>query len=313
MIIIHRLADIKAYAKPVLTLGNFDGLHRGHRAILERVVERAGELGGTGMVLTFQSHPLEILAPHKSPPRLTTQDEKIRLLRNFGVQVLISVPFTAEFAQQSAEKFLDETIYKNIHPTEIIVGHDYAFGYHRKGTVLLLDKMQSAYGYRLEVIDAVVCDGVISSSTRIREKIAEGEIETANKLLGRVYSITAAVVAGGQKGKALGFPTANLAQQPKLISAVGVYAVWVSFKGRVFQGVANIGYQPTYGQHPLLVEVHMLDFKGDIYKERLRVGFVARLRDEVAFAGEEELRDQIEKDVSRARQVLTDLPTPVLL
>ncbi len=313
MIIIQRLEDIHLYAKPVLTLGNFDGLHRGHRAILERVLERARQIEGTGMVFTFQSHPLEILAPQKSPPRLTTLDEKIALLRTLGIQVLVSVPFTPELARQSAEKFLQETIYQTIHPSEIIVGHDYAFGYRRQGTVSLLGKMQSEYGYKLEVLAAVQFGGVISSSTQIRKELAKGEVGAANKLLGRIYSISAPVVAGSRKGKGLGFPTANLEQQPKLMPAVGVYAVWVSLKGRIFKGVANIGYQPTYGRHPLRLEVHIIDFEGDIYKEQLRVGFVARLRDEVAFAGEAELKAQIEKDLRRARQILTKMPPPVML
>jgi riboflavin kinase/FMN adenylyltransferase len=273
------------------------------------VVEQAQQLGGTSLVFTFQSHPLGTLAPDKCPPRLTTLEEKIELLQRIDVQILVSIPFTIELANQSAKEFLKQTIYQTIHPTEIIVGHDYAFGYRRQGTVGLLQQMRSQYGYRVQVMDAVQVGGVICSSTLIREKVNQGQIEAANQFLGRVYSITAQVVSGSQKGKGLGYPTATLLQQPKLVPAVGVYAVWVSLKGQIFSGVANIGYQPTYGQHPHRIEVHILDFKDDIYGERLRVGFVARLRDEVAFASERELKSQIEKDLKATRQVLAQSPT----
>lgn len=313
MILIQQLEDIGTYPKPVLTLGNFDGLHQGHRAIFERVVERARQLQGTSIVFSFKSHPLETLAPHKTPPQLITPDEKVALLRQMGVQVLVSILFTMKLAKQSAEKFLEQTIYKAIHPAEIIVGHDYAFGHRRRGTVNLLQQMASSYGYKVEEIEAVLVDGVTCSSTLIREKITLGQLDAANRLLGRVYSICASVVPGDRKGKGLGYPTATLAKQPKLIPAVGVYAVWISLNGQVYRGAVNIGYQPTYGKNPQRIEVHILDFKGDIYGEQLRVGFVSRLRDEQAFTGEGELKAQIEKDLASARQVLAQSTTPPAL
>jgi riboflavin kinase/FMN adenylyltransferase len=308
MIIVQQLDNVQTYPRPALTLGNFDGVHRGHRAILQRVVERADQLRGTSVVFTFCSHPLELLAPDKRPPLLTTLEEKAELLRRMGIQVLICVPFTTRLAKQSAEVFLGETIHRTIHPAEIIVGHDYAFGHRRQGTVQLLERMQSPYGYRVEVVEAVRVGGSICSSTLIRQRITQGRLEEANQLLGRVYSISAPVVAGSQKGKGLGYPTATLGRQPKLVPAEGVYAVWVQLNEQIFKGVTNIGHQPTYGRHPRRVEVHILDFEGNIYGKQLRVSFAARLRDEVAFADERALKTQIEKDLIRARQILRQPP-----
>lgn len=313
MIVIQHLEDIGDISKPVMTLGNFDGLHLGHRAILERVVERASQLGGTSLLFSFKFHPLETLAPHKTPPQLITPDEKVDILRQMGIRVFVSIPFTMELAQLSAEKFLDQTIYKILHPAEIIVGHDYAFGHRRGGTVNLLRQMESKYGYKVEEIEAVSVDGVTCSSTLIREKINQGQVEAANRLLGRVYSICASVVPGDSKGEGLGYPTATLTKQPKLTPGVGVYAVWVSFRGQIYSGVVNIGYQPTYGQNPKQVEVHIMDFKRNIYGEELKIGFVGRLRDEIAFSNEGELKAQIEKDSSNARQILAQSPPPLTL
>jgi riboflavin kinase/FMN adenylyltransferase len=313
MIIIQQLNALQPYPRPVLTLGNFDGLHLGHREILKRVVERASHLEGTSMVFTFQFHPLELLAPHRRPPALNTLDEKTELFRQLGIQVLICVPFTIKLANQTAENFLEQIIYKTIQPVEIIVGHDYAFGHRRSGTVHLLQQMQSQYGYKVEVVEAVQYAGVTPSSSLVRQMIEQGQIQEANQLLGRIYSMSATVVSGTRKGKELGYPTATLSEQSKLMPAVGVYAVWVALKGQQLMGVANIGCQPTYGKFPQQLEVHILDFKGDIYGKQLRIGFVARIREEIAFSGEEELKAQIEKDVKHAQQILTKSPPPDML
>ncbi len=313
MIIVHKLNAIQTCPRPVLTLGNFDGLHRGHQAILQQVINRANQLTGTSLVFTFQSHPLELLAPDKRPPLLTTLEERTELLQRMGIQVLVCVPFTTQLANQSAEGFLKQTIHQTIHPAEIIVGHDYAFGHQRRGTVRLLQQMQSPYGYKVQVVEAVQSEGVVCSSTLIREMIRQGQLGEANRLLGRVYCISASVVSGSQKGRGLGCPTATLGSQSKLVPAVGVYAVWVKLKGEVFSGVTNIGCQPTYGQHPCRIEVHIFNFKGNIYGEQLRLGFVARIRDEIAFASEGELKAQIEKDIICAQQVLAQSEAPDLL
>ncbi len=310
MIIIKQLSDLKIYPKPALTLGNFDGVHLGHRTILEQVSKQAVKLKGTAMAFSFASHPLALLNPPKAPPILTALEEKIALFNDIGIDVFICLPFTKQLACLSAEDFLKQIIHDIINPVEIIVGHDYRFGYKRRGTVELLEDMQNTYGYNLQVIQAIKRDDIILSSTLIRQRIINGDIKGANRLLGRFYSISAKVIHGNKKGKNLGYPTAALDKQPKLMPAVGVYAVWVQFKKKTYKGVLNLGYQPTYGLHSKKCELHIIDFCANLYNESLKVAFVCRIRPEIAFKNEGLLRAQIKKDIIKAEELLDSIVFP---
>ncbi len=310
MKVIENLAQLQGeYKDVVLTLGNFDGIHLGHQAILRRVLERSERLKSLSVVFTFREHPLKVLADGKQPPMLTTLQEKLSLLESLGIDAVICIPFTREIASESAEQFI-HAIYSLLRPRRIIVGHDYAFGKGRSGNSALLEYWGKRYGYQVEVVEAFEVGGITVSSTVIRQKITRGYMREAAKLLGRPYSLEADVVSGQQKGKQLDFRTANLGAQPKMLPGCGVYAVTVRLEGKSYQGVANVGYQPTYGQNDLQVEVHVLDFAGDLYGCKLGVSFIARLREERKFPDKASLNEQIAQDVCSARRILTKINCP---
>jgi len=306
MRLIKELAALQGeYQGVVLTLGNFDGIHLGHQEILKRVVARAGKFGTASLVFTFQEHPLKLLAAEKAPPLLTSLEEKFSLLEGLGIGVVVCIPFTREIASTPAEQFIQDIIYALLRPRWIVVGHDYAFGKNRSGDPALLQHKAAQYGYQLEVVGAVEAAGVTVSSSIIRRKIAQGKVREAAQLLGRPYSLRSRVIAGRQKGKEL-CRTANLAIPPKLLPACGVYAVKVRLGNEIHQGVANIGYQPTYGQNELQMEVHLLDFSADLYGHKLEVAFIAKLREEQKFPNPLALKKQIDQDIRRARQILAE-------
>ncbi len=287
----------------VLTMGNFDGLHLGHKAILSKVNVIAKELGGTPAVFTFESHPLCLLNPANCPTQLTTLEERLVLFAQEGMKLTLCIPFTHELANLTAEQFLAQVIAEFIRPRRIVVGYDFAFGKNRGGDIHLLWQMQERYGYKVSQVKAVKVGGDAVCSTLIRQKIANGEVGQARLLLGRPYSISGQVVTGKQRGTGLGFPTANLSQTSKQIPKPGVYAVRVEWTGKLYPGVANIGYKPTFGGDNLEIEVHLLDFKQDIYGENINICFIERLRDEQKFSGLDQLKAQIAQDCSQARQV----------
>ncbi len=304
MRVIEDLAVLQGkYKNVVLTLGNFDGIHLGHQAILERVVAQANELNTPSVVFTFQEHPLKILTGGGAPPLLTTLKEKLSILEGLGIEAVVCIPFTREIASISANKFIGD-ICALLSPSWIMVGHDYAFGKNRSGNIELLKQKAHEYGYQVKLIEAIEVMGMTVSSTAIRQKISQGEVQTATRLFGRPYSLRSKVIAGQQKGKALSCDTANIAVQPKLLPACGVYAVKVELEGAIYDGVANIGYQPTYGQNDLQLEVHLLDFNADLYGRDLTVTFIARLREERKFPSVDALKQQISQDISQAREVL---------
>lgn len=297
------------HGKVVLTLGNFDGIHLGHQEILKQVVAKARQINGTSMVFTFQEHPLKVLTAN-GPELLTTFDEKFALLENLGIETLAWLPFTKEFAVLSAERFVSDIIYSLLHPSWIMVGHDYAFGRDRSGNSELLKRFLRKYNYQVKVIKAVKIAGNVVSSTLIRQKIADGRVNEAAQLLGRPYSIQSEVIKGQQKGKNLNFRTANLAPLQKQLPGCGVYAVMVNLDTIMYQGVANIGYQPTYGSNKFQIEVHLIDYDADLYGRLLQVSFIEKIRDELKFASEVALNRQITEDVKKARQILnTEYPS----
>lgn len=290
-----------SYPKPVLALGNFDGVHLGHQNIFRHVVNRADEIGGTSMVFTFDCHPLKVLAPERAPLVLTTNAQKRSLIGALGVRVGLWIPFTEQFARQKPLAFIRDVLQKRIGVHELVVGYDFRFGHCRAGNASLLQQQAVAHGYEVTVIPAVKLGDTVVSSSTIRALLQKGQVEEAARLLGRDYVLAGSVVEGFHRGAQLGFPTANVRVGRELVPRAGVYAVRVEWEDRHYAGVANVGHNPTFGNESLSVEVHLLDFEGDLYGAQLGVAFVARIRDERKFASVDELAAQIACDVQQAR------------
>ena len=290
-----------SYPKPVLALGNFDGVHLGHQNIFRHVVSRADEIGGTPMVFTFDCHPLKVLAPERALLVLTTNAQKRSLIGALGVRVGLWIPFTEQFARQKPLAFIRDVLQERIGVRELVVGYDFRFGHCRAGNVTLLQQQAAAHGYDVTVIPAVKLGETVVSSSTIRALLQKGQVEEAARLLGRDYALSGLVVEGFRRGAKLGFPTANVRVDHEIVPREGVYAVRVELEGRQYPGVANVGRNPTFGNESLSVEVHLLDFEDDLYGTRLGVAFVARMRDERKFASADELVAQIACDVQRAR------------
>jgi riboflavin kinase/FMN adenylyltransferase len=301
-------------ARPVLTIGNFDGIHLGHRAILETVVGRARGLGGAAVVYTFDPHPRKVLHPERAPRLLVTLEQKLELLAEAGVDAVVVEPFTREFARTSAEVFIRSYIHARVRPLEVYVGYDFHFGRDREGSMRLLTEMGPRLGFSVTIIPEVTVDDGDVNSTRIRELLAAAEVERANAMLGRDYTVRGRVVEGDRRGRSLGFPTANLEPENEVLPAAGVYAGRLRvldaappLGGRWLAAVANVGTRPTFhAGGGVRAEAHVLDFEGDLYGRRVELSFVRHLRAERRFDGAEALRAQIAADASEARRRLED-------
>ncbi|MDO9111226.1 MAG: bifunctional riboflavin kinase/FAD synthetase [Desulfatirhabdiaceae bacterium] len=300
----------RPFNNAVITIGNFDGVHIGHQALFHEVIEKAEEIGGTSIAMTFDPHPLRVLNHNKTLSLITRSEHKLELISASGIDVLICIPFTREFAAMSARAFVEQLV-KRVGMKAIVTGNDYTFGRNREGNVDLLKSLGQEMGFEVLISDWIqtsLVKPVRISSTRIRELIAKGKVGAAKKLLGRFYQVRGTVVTGRNRGgKLLGFPTANLVLQDELCPKAGVYAVTVECLDRQFMGVANIGYSPTFSDNIFTVEVHILDFHNDIYGKNIRVNFIERIRDEIKFSGISELSEQIRKDIEYARGVLSQL------
>jgi riboflavin kinase / FMN adenylyltransferase len=297
----------RPFNKAVLTIGNFDGVHKGHQALLHQVMEKADEIGGTSIAITFEPHPLRALGI-SSPPLITRYDQKEELIEKTGIDVLICIPFDKAFAAITADDFIEKILVNKIGMKGIIIGPDYTFGKDRTGTIDLLKSEGKRLGFET-IISPWINDtntGIERiSSTRIREIVMEGKVEQAMKYLGRHYQIRGKVIRGRKRGGSqLGFPTANIKLYDELCPKLGVYAVKVETIKGLFWGVANIGFSPTFGDQMFTIEVHILDFNDDLYDSRLRINLVARLRDEKKFSSIDELSEQIKKDVEIAKEIL---------
>ncbi len=290
----------------ILTVGNFDGLHLGHRALIEAVTARARETGRLAGLYTFDPHPSRVLHPDSAAPKLMTWNQLERALAEAGIEQLIREPFTKAFSTYSADEFLEDVIAKRVAPDEIFVGRDFHFGKGRSGSGDSLAERAPALGIRVEIIPQVCVDDSDVSSSRIREALAAGGVEEAARCLGRPYTIEGEVVLGDQRGRTLGFPTANLDTPNELIPARGVYATTVEIpsRGDTWYAVTNIGTRPTFEPGRVLTEAHLLDFEGELYGETLVLRFHQRIRDEKKFSGPDELREQIRHDASLAREIL---------
>ncbi len=298
----------KPYKNAVLTIGNFDGVHKGHLVLLDKVREKADSMNGTAIAMTFEPHPIRVLKKNNPPQHITLYEQKVELLSQTGLDFLIRIPFTEQFASITAKEFVEEWLVKRIGMKTIVVGKDYSFGKHREGDVNFLKTCAAQSGFEVVVVDwqqISTHDTTRISSTKIRELVMEGKIEAAEKLLGRYYQIRGQVVRGRDRGgKLLGFPTANINLHDELCPKTGVYAVTVECEAGRYRGVANIGYSPTFDDHVFTVEVHLLDFNEDIYGQKIRVNFASRLRGEIKFSNIPELSNQITKDIEKARKIL---------
>jgi riboflavin kinase/FMN adenylyltransferase len=309
MKIFDRLENIRQpFANAVITIGNFDGVHIGHQALFHEVIEKAEALNGTAIAMTFEPHPMRVLKQNNHPPLITLYEQKKELIERSGIDVLICVPFTKQFAALTAEAFIKDLLIKKIGMKAIIVGKDYTFGKNREGNLAVLQSYAAQMGYEVivaEWIKAIRNAPDRISSTRVRNLVMAGEIETARKMLGRHYQIRGLVVKGRDRGgKLLGIPTANINLQDELCPKTGIYAVTVEYQQRLYRGVANIGYSPTFNDNEFTVEVHILDFDEHIYDRKIRVNFIERIRDEKKFGGIDELKSQIHQDIKAARKIL---------
>lgn len=304
--------DINKIAAPlsntVVTIGNFDGVHLGHQALFKKVIEQARLRGGKAVAVTFEPHPVRVLKQNGLPPLITIYEQKIELIAQAGIDVLVSIQFTPEFAALSPQAFVADLLIDRIGMKAIVVGEDYTFGKNREGDVALLKAYARQFDFKVITVGEIQTANSIAqriSSTKIRDLVMEGDVDIARKLLGRNYQIRGVVVAGRNRGgRQLGFPTANIRLEDELCPKNGIYAVTVDCGDNSYPGVANIGYSPTFDDHQFTVEVYLMDFSGDLYGKHLRVNFVKRLRDEKKFDTLADLSAQIKLDVSDARGVL---------
>src|SRR5919106_1543037 len=294
--------------QPVLALGNFDGLHRGHIKIIERVRRVAFERGGTSLVLTFDPHPPRVVRPDKAPPLLMTLDQKIEALDKAGIQGVAVVTFTHAMSRWEPEAFVRTVLVDWLRVAEVWVGADFLFGRDRSGNFSLLRALGGQYGFRAEKIDPVRYKEFVVSSTRIRRLVTEGRVDEAGALLGHHFFIDGTVVRGAGRGRELGFPTANLQTDNELPPPSGVYATTVTIDGVVRAAITNIGLNPTFGDSAAAtIETYLLEYDGDLYGREVQLGFVQRLRDERRFDDVDGLKAQIEADRRRAERLFTRL------
>lgn len=293
----------KNITNPVITIGNFDGVHWAHQKIFKKIIERARDLHGTSVVITFEPHPVKVMFPEKAKPLITLLEQKKELVINQGIDIFLIIEFTLEFAGISARDFVKDILVDKIGIKEIVVGYDYTFGHNRKGNITVLREMGSLFNFNVHQIDPVYVGKVLVSSTSIRNLIMEGNVDEAKKILGRNYQIRGEVISGRNRGgPLLGYPTANLRLTDELIPKEGVYIVLIDIGGKIYQGLTNIGYNPTFKDKTLSVETYIFDLSANILKQKIKVNFLSRLRDEITFASSKELSQQIDQDVNQARE-----------
>jgi riboflavin kinase/FMN adenylyltransferase len=312
MKITRGLAAHQRVAHPVLTIGNFDGQHLGHRALLRDVVRLAGAAGGTPMVLTFDPHPVKVLVPHADLRFLTMPDEKLAYFRDAGIAEVLFLEFTTAFAALTPDQFMQQVLRDGVGVKDLFVGEHFAFGKGRAGRTADLVRFGLEAGFQVHPVQPLRADGEVVSSTRIRQRIQGGDVHRASRYLGRYYSLSGVVVTGEQRGHTLGWPTANLKLPPdRVIPADGVYATKTVWGARTFESVSYIGTRPTFGAGERLLEVSLLDAQENLYGQTIRVEFVERVRGDQTFHSAEELSACIERDVQQARQALKAEPQPV--
>ena len=306
MEIIRGLEELeKSYPNTVITIGNFDGLHLGHQKIIQTVIRESEEIYGTSMVVTFDPHPMKVLAPEKEVKMLTTPKERERLIRTMGINVLLCITFNEEFSLLQPDEFIENVLVNKINVKKVIVGQNYAFGKARKGTTELLRRRGRKYGFNVKVVRHAKVNGDVVSSSKIRSFLSTGQVFEASTFLGRAYTIEGNVIRGAGRGeKLLHIPTANITTPNELVPKEGVYAVRIGFKGGFFEGVANIGKKPTFGDAVTSYEVHIFNYSGELFGEHLRIYFIDWMRDQRSFPDALSLERQIRNDIEHAREIL---------
>lgn len=307
MIVLRGLEELRErFPSPVVTIGNFDGVHLGHQALFAKAVERAQAINGTTLAMTFEPHPMRVLRPAVNLPLITPIEQKLLLIEEYGMDVAVCVRFDEDFAALSADDFVDKLLVGRLRATEVVVGYDFTFGRRGLGDLELMEQKAQQHGFELNVVGPVIVEDRPVSSTRVRQEVKAGNLDAAQTLLGRQYRIAGKVVTGhGRGAKVLGFATANLKVSDELLPADGVYAVLVKdADGNLLKGVTNIGNNPTFENGELSVETHLLDYKGDLYGKHIVVIFTTRLRGEVKFPSVDALREQITDDIKQAHIVL---------
>ena len=289
---------------PVVTIGNFDGVHLGHRQIFHRIKRAAAELGGVSLVITFIPHPLKVLAPERSPRLINTYSEKETLIEASGVDYLLTIPFTMQFAAITAADFVRDTLVRRIGIKKLVIGYDYAFGHNRQGNADFLRQLGGELGFAVEVLEPLGDGNIVYSSSMVRKQIESGDVRGVVPLLGRHFSVGGSVIHGFHRGKGLGFPTANLATDQELIPGYGVYAVKVKLGESVYDGACNIGDNPTFDAAKRSIEVFIFDFDDDLYGRELRVYFLDKIRNEQKFPDAAALQKAIAADVARCKELL---------
>ncbi len=289
---------------PAITIGNFDGVHKGHQALFEKVKQWAQKLGGQSAVVTFDPHPIEVLSPQHAPAFITRHRLKMDLIAACGIDATIVIPFSHIFSRMSAREFVEIVLVENIGAKAIVVGYDYRFGQGREGDIAYLRQLGSEYGFAVDTVTGIRVRDTVVSSTAIRHMIAGGKIRDANALLGRYFEVSGEVITGQKRGVTLGFPTANIRMPPMASPPTGGYVIEAEVEGKTYGGAANLGYNPTFGVNDLSLETHLFDFNQDIYGKTIVIRFIDRLRDEKRFSGAAELVAQIEKDIAAAKKIL---------
>ncbi len=301
MKIFHGTENANIRRPTVLTLGVFDGLHLGHQEIMKTVVERAKAVEAVPTAITFDPHPRAVLYPENAPPLLQTLDQRLANFKVLGIEQAIVIRFNKDFANQDAREFIKEIFHERLQAKEIYLGHGFAFGKNRSGNIELLKKMSEELGFHADEVGEVRLRGRRISSSRIRQLLKDGKVNLARRMLGRPYGIEGAIIRGDRRGHTIGFPTANLKPQNRVIPKYGVYATAILIEGKWRKAITNVGVRPTFKtEAEPSIETYIFDFKGDLYGDVLRVRFLHRIRSERKFSGIEEIKTQIQKDTETA-------------
>ncbi|MHC1725097.1 MAG: bifunctional riboflavin kinase/FAD synthetase [Syntrophobacteraceae bacterium] len=305
MQVFHGIESVeRRFKNPAITIGNFDGVHKGHQALFQKVKQWADKLKGESVVMTFNPHPIEVLFPDRPLSFITSHQKKLHLIERCGIDATIIVPFNHDFSKMSAREFVEIVLVEKIGIKAIVVGHDYRFGHSREGDIDFLKQLGEQHGFEVDTVSGIRLNDTVVSSTAIRQMITKGDVKHANKLLGHLFEVSGTVITGKKRGAGLGFPTANI-RMPALASPrTGVYVVEADVEGKTYGGAANLGYNPTFGDTEISLEVHLFNFNQDIYDKEIVVRFIDRLRDEKRFSGPSELIEQIDRDVKRAKEIL---------
>ncbi len=305
MEVIRDLAALARHHYPVTAIGNFDGVHLGHRAILKAAIDHARTAGGTAFALTFDPLPAKLLAPARAPRLILTPDDKLEMLRLSGIEGVIVLNFTLDLSMLSPRDFVRDYLRAKIGVREVVVGHSVSFGHNRAGNAAMMVELGREFGFDTEVVGPIKIDGIEVSSTKVRKAIATGDLRGAARLLGRYHFLRGPVVRGRERGRTIGFPTANLASETECIPPDGVYATRVILDDGAYGAIANIGMRPTFAESERSIEAHIFDFSRDIYGMRIKLELVERIRAERKFDNADALKAQIALDLSKVREILS--------